>query len=38
MEVELNIVLTKLKSRKAAGLYKIPPEICKTRTFDDIHL
>ena len=34
-ESELNIVLTKIKSRKAASLNKIPPEVWKTKKFDD---
>ena len=32
---ELNIVLTKIKSRKAAGLDEIPWEVWKIRKFDD---
>ena len=35
---DFDVVLTKSKSRKAAGLTKIPPEIQKTRKFDDIFL
>ena len=35
---ELNSVLRKIKNRKAAGLDKIPPEVWKTRQFDDILL
>ena len=35
---ELNSVLRKIKNRKAAGLDEIPPEIWKTRQFDDILL
>ena len=35
---ELNSVLRKVKNRKAAGLDEIPPEIWKTRQFDDILL
>ena len=35
---ELNSVLRKIKNRKAAGLNKIPPEVWKTRKFDDILL
>jgi len=35
---ELNEVLKKLKSRKAAGLDEIPPEVWKTRKFNDILL
>ena len=34
---EFNIVLTKIKS-KAAGLNKVPPEVWKTRKFDDLIL
>ena len=33
---ELDSVLKKLKNRKAAGLDEIPPEVWKTRQFDDI--
>ena len=33
---ELDSVLRKIKNRKAAGLDKIPPEVWKTRQFDDI--
>ena len=33
-----NSVLRKIKNRKAAGLYKIPSEVWKTREFDDIQL
>ena len=35
---ELDLVLTKIKNRKAAGLDEIPPEVRKTRKFDDILL
>ena len=35
---ELDCVLKKLKNRKAAGLDEIPPEVWKTRQFDDILL
>ena len=28
---EFNVILTKIKSRKAAGLNKIPAEVWKTR-------
>ena len=35
---ELNSVLRKIKNRKAAGLDEIPPEVWKTRQFDDILL
>ena len=35
---ELDLVLRKIKNRKAAGLDEIPPEVWKTRKFDDILL
>ena len=35
---ELDPVLRKIKNRKAAGLDQIPPEVWKTRQFDDILL
>ena len=35
---ELDSVLKKIKNRKAAGLDEIPPELWKTRQFDDILL
>ena len=35
---ELNVVLTQIKNRKAAGLDEIPQEVCKTRKFDDLLL
>ena len=35
---ELDSVLRKIKNRKAAGLVEIPPEVWKTRQFDDILL
>ena len=35
---ELDSVLRKSKNRKAAGLDEIPPEVWKTRKFDDILL
>ena len=35
---ELDSVLRKIKDRKAAGLDEIPPEVWKTRQFDDILL
>ena len=35
---ELNLVLRKIKNRKAAGLDEIPPEVWKTRQFNDILL
>ena len=38
MEDELDIVLKKIKSRRAAGLNGIPPEVWKTRKFDNILL
>ena len=31
---ELNVVLTKIKSRRPAGLNKIPPKLWKARKFD----
>ena len=31
---ELDVVLSKIKNRKVAGLDEIPPEVWKTRTFD----
>ena len=37
-EEELDTVLKKIKSRKAAGLNEIHPEVWKTRIFDDILL
>ena len=33
---KLYSVLRKIKNRKAAGLYEIPPEVWKTKEFDDI--
>ena len=33
---ELDSVLRKIKNRKATGLDEIPPEVWKTRKFDDI--
>ncbi len=36
-EKELDAVSKKIKSRKAAVIDKIPPEVWKTRKFDDIH-
>ena len=33
---QLDSVLRKIKNRKAAGLDEIPPEVWKTRQFDDI--
>ena len=35
---ELDSVLRKIKNRKATGLDEIPPEVWKTRQFDDILL
>ena len=35
---ELDSILRKIKNRKAAGLDEIPPEVRKTRQFDDILL
>ena len=35
---EFDSVLRKIKNRKAAGLDEIPPEVWKTRQFDDILL
>ena len=35
---ELDSVLRKIKNRKVAGLDEIPPEVWKTRQFDDILL
>ena len=35
---ELNSVMRKIKNRKAAGLDEIPPEIWKTKQFDNILL
>ena len=35
---KLNVRLTKIKNRKAAGLDEIPPEVWKTRKFDNIQL
>ena len=35
---KLDLVLRKIKNRKAAGLDKIPPEVWKTREFTDILL
>ena len=35
---DLDSVLRKIKNRKAAGLDEIPPEVWKTRQFDDILL
>ena len=38
MQDDLDVVQTKIKSREAAGLDEIPPEIYKTRKFDDLLL
>ena len=38
MTEELDSVLRKIKNRKAAGLDEIPPEVWKTRQFDDMLL
>ena len=38
IQEELDSVLRKIKYRKAAGLDEIPPEVWKTRQFDDILL
>ena len=38
MQDELDVVLTKIKNRKAADLDEIPPEVWKTRKFDDLLL
>ena len=35
---ELDSVLRKIRNRKVAGLEEIPPEVWKTRQFDDIQL
>ena len=35
---KLNVVWTKIKNRKAASLDEIPPEVWKTRNFDDLLL
>ena len=35
---EPDVVLTKIKNRKAAGLYEIPPEVWKTRKLGDLLL
>ena len=37
-EKELDILLTKLKSRKVAGCNEILPEVWKTKKFDDLLL
>ena len=38
IQVEFDSILRKIKNRKAAGLDEIPPEVKKTRKFDDILL
>ena len=38
MQEELNSVLRKIKNMEAAGLYEVPPEVWKTREFNDILL
>ena len=38
MQEELDSVLRKIKNREAAGLDEIPPEVWKTREFNDILL
>ena len=38
MQEELDLVRRKIKNRKTAGLDEIPPEVWKTRKFDDILL
>ena len=38
MQEELDSVLRKIKSRKAAGLDEISPKVWKTTQFDDILL
>ena len=38
MEDEFDAVLKTIKTRKVAGLDEIPPEIWKTKKFDDILL
>ena len=35
---ELGVILRKIKNKKVAGFDEIPPEIWKTRKFDDILL
>ena len=36
--MEVDVALTKIQGRNAAGLNKIPPEVWKTRKFDEILL
>ena len=38
MQEELNLILRKIKNRKAAGLEEIHPEVWKTRKFNNILL
>ena len=38
MQDELNVVQTKIKNREAAGLDEIPPEVWKTKKFNDLLL
>ena len=38
MQEDLDIVLSKIKNRKTAGLDEIPAEIWKTKKFDDLLL
>ena len=38
MQEELNVLLRKILDRKATGLDEIPPEVWKTRKFDNILL
>ena len=38
MQDEFDVVQRKIKNRKAAGLDEMPPEVWKTRKFDDIML
>ena len=38
MQEELDSVIRKIKNRKAGGLDEIPPEVWKTREFNDLLL
>ena len=38
MKEELDVILKRIRSRKAAGLDEIPPEVWKTRKLDEILL
>ena len=38
IQEELDLVLKKIRNRKAADLDEIPPEVWKTKKFDDILL